>query len=202
MKLLGRGWQYTTYDLGNGRVFKKRNSRIVAYWQMLCSYLQHTKDPFPRFAKHYHASDSNIKSSFQKIQDMKISPELIGNPRILENGIDYEQDYVESVSHYLRRVSLEEGRKVVDAFLSFTDKLIDLRFVDKSFNLGSNFGIKPDGTFAIIDIGEIYSHPENIQKEIDRRPWAQPYVFNSIPTQELQHYFIQSMDAHFKTNEN
>jgi hypothetical protein len=197
MKFLGRGWQYTAYDLGNGRVLKKRNSRIVAYWQMLRSYLRNTKDPFPQFAKHYHSADSNIRDSFRKIREMNIDPELIGHPHVLENGLDYEQDYIESVSNYLKRVSLEQGKQTVDSFVEFTEDLIKLRFVDKSFNLGANFGMKPDGSFAIIDIGEIYSHPENIQREIERRPWAQPYVFNNIPGKELQDYFIGAMDARF-----
>jgi hypothetical protein len=201
--LLGRGWQYSTYDLGNGRVFKKRNSRSIAYWVMFRSYLSDPTMEFPQFEKHYRSADKNIIDSFRKIKDMQIDPALIGHPTFFDGTNNYEQDYVESIASYLSHVSFDEAKKLIDRFIVFIDELIEIRFVDKSFNMGGNFGIQKDGSFVMTDIGEVYSVPANIQKEIARRPWAQSYVYASLPTKEIQTYFIAAMDAHFNTkNEN
>jgi hypothetical protein len=196
MKFIGRGWQYSVYDLENGRVFKTRNLRIVAYWYMFCSgELRVWK--FPRY---YKSADSNIRDSFRKIKETHLDMKLFGNPNILENGLDYEQDYIESIANYLHRVSFEEGKEIVDRFIKCAKFFVGHRLMDKSFNMGTNFGICPNGEIALIDIGELYSKPENIQKQIDMRIWQEPYILRPIP-EKIRPYFFEQMEKHFIKHE-
>ena len=54
MKKIGEGWQYLTYDLGNGRVFKKFHSIFGLYVAILKDVFPFKDDPIwevPLFAK-------------------------------------------------------------------------------------------------------------------------------------------------------
>ena len=201
MKLLGRGWQYSAYDLGNGRVFKKRNTRIVAYWCMFkTSWYLYPQDIW-KFPRYYKNSEKNIRHSFAKIRESSMDRALLGNPTIPEHGFDYEQDKIESVAKYLKRHSVADGKKIIDRFVVFVRFLIEKQLMDKSFNLGGNFGVRDEGSLVMTDIGELYSDPAHIQREIDRRVWEQPYILNTIPKGELRNYFVHTMHTAFSKHD-
>ena len=98
-----------------------------------------------KFPRYYKSATSNIISSFQKIRTSPVDKKLFANPTLPESGLDYEQDYVESAKEYLSRVSVEEGKKIIDQFVVFAKFLVEQRIADKSFNLGGNFGVNPEG---------------------------------------------------------
>ncbi|MFA6514787.1 MAG: hypothetical protein WCT42_00790 [Candidatus Paceibacterota bacterium] len=64
MKKIGQGWQYTTYDLGNGRVLKKFHSWSKAYFVMLRDIFPFNKDSsfkIPSFIKIDKFIEFNLK---------------------------------------------------------------------------------------------------------------------------------------------
>ena len=45
MRKIGEGWQYSVYDLENGRVLKKFHSFIQSYWVILKTIFPSKDDP-------------------------------------------------------------------------------------------------------------------------------------------------------------
>jgi hypothetical protein len=201
MKILGRGWQYTAYDLENGRVLKRRNSKMTAYIEMLKSCFPYTKNPIWKFTDYYKAGTNEAKSSLNKILVSNLDKKLFGNPLILENGIDYEQDKIMPIRTYFRNNNNEENRKVVDAFIEFNKLLIQNNLIDKSFAIAKNFGLNEMGEIVLCDIGELWSSPENIREQIEKKVWRYGYVLKTLPNKELREYFVDQMNTEIKTGE-
>ncbi len=196
MKKIGQGWQYSVYDLENGRVYKRKNSRWEAYKVMWRSTL-----PFPpiwKFAKFYDSVGNEARDSLKKIEETSLDAGLFANSKILSNGIDYEQDKIIPIQDYFQSHSIEEGKVVIDKFIVFVKFLMAHNMVDKSFAIGKNFGLNSNGEVVLCDIGEIWSDPENIQKLIMEKIWSKHYVVKIFPNNHLKDYFLQEMDKHFK----
>lgn len=192
MKRIGRGWQYTAYDLGNGRVLKKFNTRFQAYLLMLKESFPYTDFPLWGFEKQYAERRAIAVESLKLIQATELDPAFFGNPLLL-NGTDYEQDKIVPLEKHLATLSTEEGRRCIDAFVAFTEMLIAHRLVDRSFLIGKNYGVNAEGAVVLLDIGELYSDPEQIKKRISVRPWDHEYVTGTVPA-SLRSYFIERMN--------
>lgn len=183
------------YDLGDGKVLKKRNSKIIAYAVMLRSTLPYSQ--LWMFPKYYKSGTNEALSSIQKISSSDLDIVHFANPRILEDGITYMQDKVIPLDSYLKNNSLEKGYKTIDKFIDFSKFLLLHSLIDKSFNIGKNFGVNAEGEIVMSDIGEIWSNPESIQKQIKNKVWTYGYVLEGIPHKELQTYFIERMNNNF-----
>jgi hypothetical protein len=192
MKKLGRGWQYTVYDLGNGRVLKCWNSRPVAYMMMCSDRILALR--FWRFPMYYRASTSTATYSLRELKKSPLPMSLFGNPKYLENGFDYEQDKLLPIDEYLKTVSIEKQKEMVDKFVVFNKFLIQNSCIDKSFNMGTNFALGKGGNIVLSDIGELYFTEKLIAQQINRKAWAKPYVLGPLP-KELRSYFLEKMES-------
>jgi len=197
MKKIGRGWQYTTYDKGNGRVLKKYNTRFQSYSIMMKQNFPFWSYPIWKLSKYYNGCKNTALSSIQKIKKTKMNLSIFGNPTIL-NELDYEQDKVVPLHIYFKKINNIEGKLIIDKFVKFNKMLLENKLIDKSFLIGKNYGINNDGEIVLIDIGELYSSEESIKKQIQKRPWEHPYVTSTIPDKELREYFILQMNNNFK----
>ena len=66
MRLLGQGWQYTVYDLGNGRVLKQYNTKFAAYCVMLKACFPFTKNPLWELPKYYRGCKQTALDSIEE----------------------------------------------------------------------------------------------------------------------------------------
>lgn len=194
MKYLGRGWQYTTYDLGNGRVFKKHNSRFVSYLKMIKDCFPYTQYPIWKFSEYYNSVMKEARDSILKIQKTNLDQSIFGNPRIDLNGIDYEQDSVIPLHKFFKNSSFADSKKIIDKFIDLNLILIQNRLIDKSFAIAKNFGLNKGGEVILIDIGELWSDPEKINKQIRNRVWIKRYIVKTFPDKSIRDYFIVQMD--------
>jgi hypothetical protein len=194
MKFLGRGWQYTVYDIGNGRVLKKWNSKSIAYLVMLQDCFPYIKSPIWGFYKNYLYSVSMAQDSMRKLTESNLDKKLFGNPEYGDNGLDYEQDILQPIDIYLKNVSVDKGKKIIDKFVEFNKLLIANNCIDKSFNIGKNFALNNDNNIVLSDIGELYFSKESIKKQITKKAWKAHYVLKHIP-KELRTYFIEKMET-------
>jgi len=192
MKYIGRGWQYTVYDLDNGRVLKRYNTLVEGYWIMFKQCFPFTTHPFWKIPDYYRGCRNTALDSIQKIQQTTMDMTMFGNPKIL-NELDYEQDKVIPLSTYFKTLSLEQGKKTIDVFIDFNLILIKNRLMDKSFLIGKNYGINASGNIILTDIGELYSSDERIKHQIDIRTWDIYYVTSTIP-KKFRKYFIEQMN--------
>lgn len=193
MKILGKGWQYTVYELNKDRVLKKSNSKLQGYLVMLKACFPYTRNYLWQFPYFHRTMKIEAESSLKKILTSKLDQKYFGNPTVLSNGIDYEQDNVESLENYFKRTDNVLSKKVIDNFVIFNQLLINNQLIDKSFAICKNFGINKSGDIVLIDIGEIYSSKESIQKQIDKKAWLADYVLDPLP-EELKEYFCTEME--------
>ena len=195
MKFIGRGWQYSVYDIGNGRVLKKYNTRFQAYAIMFRQCFPYVGYPLWKFSAYHNGCKKTALDSIRKIKETSVNLVVFGNPKIL-NELDYEQDKVVPLHTYFKTLSLEEGKRTIDEFIELNKVLIQNRLMDKSFLIGKNYGIDSSGKVILIDIGELYSAPESIQRQISLKPWDVGYVTSTIPKM-FRTYFIEQMNKHF-----
>ena len=194
MKYLGRGWQYTVYEIGNNRVFKKYNTRFQAYSIMFLQCFPYIHYPLWKFPQYHAGCKNTALGSIKKIKETKMDLSLFGNPKIL-NDLDYEQDNVIPLRRYFKTLSLEEGTRTIDEFVVFNQMLVKNSLIDKSFLIGKNYGVNAQGKVILIDIGELYSAPESIKKQLALKPWDIGYVTSTIP-KRFRRYFVQEMNTH------
>ncbi len=192
---VGKGWQYTVYDLGNGRVYKKFNTKLEAYRIML-------KDRwyiFWRLPGYLKKMKKNVKKSFQFLEKNDIDGDLIGNFK-RRKGLDYEQDKAVPLKDYCKKLSRDskkECRAIVDKFIKLVDTLYsDYGCMDKAMKFGKNFGIDNNGQVVLIDIGEIWFEPKSIKKRVKKRTWLNVDNMEGV-LKYLREYYIQELDKIF-----
>jgi hypothetical protein len=196
MKKIGRGWQYTTYDLGNGRVLKKFNTRLEAYIHMFKECFPFKEDPIWKFPRYYRGCRETAYDSIKKLQNPVLENWMMGNPKFL-NELDYEQDKLAPLHDVLNTSNEVESKKIIDSFVEFTREMIKRSIIDKSFNISKNFALDNKGRIVLMDLGELYSSKAAIEKQISDRTWAKDYIANDI-SKALRDYFVEQMDAAFK----
>lgn len=195
MKKIGQGWQYTTYDLGNGRVLKKYNSKLIGYIHMFKICFPFKNDPIWKLPEFYRGCKETARDSIKKVQNPILESWMMGNPKIL-NELDYEQDKIIPLHVALSKSEEEKGRKIIDDFIKFNKTMLERSIIDKSFNITQNFALDKNDRIILMDLGELYSSREAIDKQIKDRAWAKHYVINPLPIY-LRDYFVNKMDEEF-----
>jgi hypothetical protein len=195
MKLISKGWQYSVYDTDNGWVLKRYNTFFTAWCVMMTDSLTHLTPPIICFYRRYREGKEAASRSLKFIGQTTLDKKIFGHPRILSE-YSYEQEKAESLASVFKRVSHEEGKNVIDAFVDFNLFLFKHSLIEKNFNIASNFGLNSEGEIILIDLGEICTTESEIQERITLRAWSTPDVLSGVPA-KLRTYFIESLDAAF-----
>ena len=195
MRMINRGWQYTVYDLGNGRVLKKINSRFVSYLMMLHDSFPYIKHPVWKFPGYFARCRRDAALSMKAVSQTSIESWKLGNPKVLDE-LSYEQDKMVPLKEYWKAVGLDESQRVIDDFVSLCEFLVANSLVDKNFNIGENFAIDSQGRVILEDLGELYFQTDMIAEQLKKRPWAD-YDNTHIVPRELRSYFVGRMDEAF-----
>jgi hypothetical protein len=196
MKILGRGWQYTTYDLENGRVRKIYNSWPVAYWVIFTDCLKFSPLKIFKTPWYHNGCKAFARDSMKRVAGGRLDSWMMGDPKIL-NELDYEQDFLTPLHEKISAVSLDEAKKLVDAFVEFNKVLVERSLIDKSFNITKNFGVDAQGRVVLMDLGELYADKASIDEQRRKRMWTFPYVTRAILSPEIRDYYVEQMDMHF-----
>ncbi len=149
-------------------------------------------DPIWKLPRYYRGCRQTALDSLKKLQNPSLEPWMMGNPKIL-NELDYEQDKLVPIHIVLSEASEEKGRKIIDDFIKFNKIMIERSIIDKSFNITQNFALDNNGRVILMDLGELYSSKESIDKQIRDRAWEKQYVVNPLPV-NLRGYFVRMMD--------
>lgn len=195
MKKIGRGWQYTVYDLENGRVLKKYNRHSDSFFVMLKDAITHIRLPLINFFGYYSDSKKYAEKSLKLIKTTDLPQSMFGNPLVLDR-LAYEQDYVTSLSKFFQKEDLDKSMKKIDECVAFVKKLYSIGIAERYFNIPDNFGINDKGEVILIDLGEICTDLDEIKRQIEKRVWSAPDVLSKIPV-ELHTYYIDRMNREF-----
>ncbi|MDP3882757.1 MAG: hypothetical protein Q8Q48_01740 [Candidatus Staskawiczbacteria bacterium] len=196
MKKIGEGWQYKTYDLGNGRVLKKFHSIFGLYWTILREVFPFKDDPIWNVPSFVKSSKRKALHSFEILKIKQIPGKWLGNPRFLDN-LDYEQDKVTPLHDIFDESNTEQIKLFIDLFVKFNKQLMETGVIDKSFNITKNYGLNENGEIVLIDLGELFDDPQRIRKQFKDRAWDKSYVSGRIQDLEARDYFIKQMNENF-----
>jgi hypothetical protein len=196
MKLIGRGWQYGVYDIGNGRVLKKCNTILNSYLVMFRDCFPYIKHPVWKFSGYHAECKKSAINSINAISKNSLDSWMFGNPKI-NSYYEYEQDYLTPLWVYLKSVNEYEGKKMIDQFAKFSTLLLQNSLIEKNFNMAENFGLNGAGEVVLMDLGEIYSTKKEIEKQIQKRVWSAPTILTKVPVY-LREYFVVTMDELFR----
>lgn len=199
MKKLGEGWQYTAYDLGNGRVFKKFHSLPKMYWVIFKDIFPFRVNPLVKLPSYARNSKRKALASLKILKENKIPGAWIGNPKFLQ-GLDYEQDKARPLHDVFVVSDTETIKFIIDQFIIFNKQLLGLGIIDKSFNITKNYGLNEKRDIVLIDLGELFDDPVRIKKQMADRAWDRNYVAGCIKNKEAREYFIKKMDESFGIN--
>lgn len=193
MKKLGEGWQYTVYDMGDGRVYKKLKS---SFRRFLYIYF-HSKESIISSLREVKRMKVYAENSFKIINENRIPRKWIGNPELFLN-MDYSQDKVTPLQNVFDTCNTVEGKIVVDKFIDFIKKLLELGYIDFSFRISANFGLNSEGNVVLMDLGEIIDDPIIIHKQRKAEYWHYNYMKDYIKDSEVRKYFQEQMDLNFR----
>ncbi len=196
MKKIGEGWQYTVYDLGNGRVLKKFHSPLWSYWTILKTIFPFNNDSFWDIPRYSREMKKKALSSFEILRKADIPAEWIGKPRFI-NELDFEQDKARPLHDVFSSAKIDEAKQIVDKFVLFNKQLLEKGVIDKSFNITKNYGLNEKEEIVLIDIGELFVGEERIRQQCLDRAWAKDYVAGCLKNENVREYFIQQMDDSF-----
>jgi len=197
MKKIGEGWQYTVYDLGNGRVLKKFHSPLKSYWVILKDIFPFQNDSLFEISGFSRGMKVKALESFEILKKKELPSGWLGNPKFI-NDLDFEQDKAKPLHDAFSQFGVEEAKKIIDKFMEFNKKLLERGVIDKSFNITKNYGLNNEGEIVLIDIGELFDDPKRIKEQCANRAWAKDYVAGHIASDEVREYFIEEMDRNFK----
>jgi hypothetical protein len=201
MKLIGKGWQYRVYDIGNGRVRKIKRSLLDSFCRIFF---------MPKPAKEHRKFRFNVVLSLEEMwrisrgsdkdvsQLKKILPlipgYLLGNPVFLD-GINYEQDYAIPFFQYFQENNAEKNKEMITKYSELIVELWKYGCSDDIFNFRMNSGIDKNGRVIMIDLGELVCSKEKVGLSIKSKKWLhKPCYTLFLQDLELKNHFRQEMD--------
>ncbi len=196
MKYISRGWQYTVFDSGNGRVFKRYNNVLESFFVMIISSINNRRLPQISFVGNYLAGKRCALNSLKIIQQTSLDKKYFGNPKIAEDGLSYEQDICIPLTEYFKNNTLEDSKNKINDMALFGKFLFEHSIIDKYFNMANNFGVDREGGIVLLDLGEIVTEKEEIKRMVERKEWSTQNVLNKFPTNLRTHY-VEAMDKAF-----
>ncbi|OGF83341.1 hypothetical protein A3B18_02025 [Candidatus Giovannonibacteria bacterium RIFCSPLOWO2_01_FULL_46_13] len=197
MKKLGEGWQYSVYNLGNGRVLKKYHHWLSSAWVMFKDLLNEKEHSIFEIPSFIVDLDGKAKESIKIIGRRTIPMSWLGNPKFL-NDLDYEQDKVIPLHAVFESSTTAQINEIIDVVLDFNKELLARGVIDKSFNITKNYGLDKKSKIVLIDFGELYDEPANIRKQLTKKIWHKSYVGGYIKDLDARKYFLEKMDEFAK----
>ncbi len=203
MKYVGRGWQYEVYDLGNGRVLKKRYSGLLQFLKIYTYLLgikgivsiAYAKSEQRRVADAAEFSEKYIKDLLK--YDLL---DMLGNPYFQAYG-SYEQDYGTPLVNILKNKSIEENNKILADYIALIKETWRFGFADIVFKFQINNGIRNDGTLIQLDFGEITTDKEKVRGAIQNKRWLQTRSGKQLANEELREHYRKLMENELTESE-
>ncbi|HUC20152.1 MAG TPA: hypothetical protein VMR98_01495, partial [Candidatus Polarisedimenticolaceae bacterium] len=175
MDVIGRGVQYKVVNTHDGRVRKIPLTREEAE-AVVAGWYAPNAAPAEAFSIDYHLAQRSCEG-LQVIlaRHPALAPHL-ANPEF-EEGAEYTQDYVRVFGDVLRRVTAEDGRKLLEQYAE--QILLQWRygFSETVFNPTVNSGVDRDGRIVLLDIGELNFNQAKVSQQIAAKRWLQAWSY-------------------------
>ena len=196
MKQISRGWQNVIYDLGNGRVLKKRSSLLKQYMFIRSEEIR-KGEPHSVFRVvtdilRVNRANDRANRYIRKILH-RMDTEIIGNPDFL-NKSDYEQDKVVVLREILYSSSVDYAKELLDKYVNLIHKTWQYGFSEAMYNFLGNNGINKNGDVIQSDFGELILDKDVVAQKIRNKRWLKTTSFKNFPEGEVKDYHRTIMD--------
>ncbi len=190
MKKIGEGYFYNVYDIGNGRVLKKKKSSFRFFFFILFIHISHKKEGLQECIK-ANKILKDIPNVYHGILSRLKDKNIIGNPKFL-NDINYEQDKVVIIKDLLKKTKEEDQKIMVEDFILLIKEFWKYGFDENVYKSTQNNGYNSKGELILVDFNEICFDKEETRKRIGKQPWLErwSYLDFSLP---MRQYFKQRM---------
>ena len=194
MKKIGTGWQSVAYDLGNGRVLKRKRS----FWsQFLVILVQGgpkdiLKGEITRVNKDF--KNSLLGLSFI-LKNSNLDQNFLGNPLIHDGELFYLQDKVIPASVLLKRYSLEESKLFLRRYIYLIKYLWGFGIHEKIFNFHLNTGVDNRGRVILIDLGELSFDKDQVISDLKRKIWKRRSSYYHLAGSPLQQFYSDLVES-------
>lgn len=189
MKKIGRGWQYTVYDIGNNRVLKKQNTYIQTFWQIFFY-----RFPF-NIKRAFRGNYKMIRHANESIAFLRTSiipSQYLANPKFLSDN-SYEQDKVVPINIYFKKHNLDQNKLVIHRYIELCFIFWEYGFGDVPFKLNKNYGVNSNGEVVLFDLGELYFTKEKALERVNSKHWYK----TNIKDNKVKEYYVHLMDTFF-----
>jgi hypothetical protein len=187
---IGGGIQYTVYDLGNGRVFKRPTTFWESYWRVLAWRLPFRKSAFWTAHRDVRRIKAYAARSLQNIRPLlPLYSRDLGNP-VIYDDLSYDQDWALVVEEYFAYHTFAENKALIDSYIALLFRFWDFGFSEWPFKLCFNFGVDRSGSLILMDLGELFFDKDNALQRIAKRHWERALFRDPA----LASYYLSEMD--------
>jgi hypothetical protein len=192
MKKIGIGWQCTVYDLGNGKVIKKKNSTLAQFFKILFAAgpLALIKGEVKRVNNDYYESLQIVQ---KVLENPVFDPAVFGNPIIDISASSYIQDKVIPLNVAMETASLEDQKGFYEKYIDLLKYLWSFGVHEKVFNITINAGIDSQNRLVLIDLGELTSDKNKAMQDITTKRWLRAFSYRFMFNAELKEYYRDLM---------
>lgn len=196
-RLSNRGYVYVVYDMGDGRVLKKERPLLIQY----ALHFEHG-----RIKDYVETHKERARVLAMNLSDMS----SIGNPIYLSKT-SYTQDKVVVFDEYIESHSLEENKKLIDAYIESIFETWRNGYSDIIMNFDRNCGVNKEGKVVLIDFNEVTFDKSEMAERILGKRWINCHSYKRyLPEGPLKEYYasameramtIENLDRFWKNNE-
>ena len=196
-KRIGQGWQYSVYDIGGGRVYKRMHSWLKSFVVIYNLRSDVQPERLWLIPQKINELRQSAKRSKGILISHQIPPRIIGNACYDAGGLNYTQDKATPLRDVLSGLDITKQKNIVDRYVALIQGLLfDFGVIDSSFNVTKNYGLDSRGELILLDIGELVCDQAEIEACLLSRPWEKKYVTHFFPDERIRNYFSKEM-CHF-----
>lgn len=188
MKKIATGYYNSVYDLGNGYVFKKKNTLLERFRKIYSEEhsVMNTIQVMKKIPKeHLSLLEQEIQQGL-----FKGDVALLANPVFKNNG--YIQDRVITIKDYFAVHCLEENKKIIDSYIRSIHQCWRNHIHEEVFNFTVNNGVDRAGNVVLIDFNETSRDKKAALMCITSKRWLKSMSYTTL-SPELKDYYAQAM---------
>jgi hypothetical protein len=193
MNKIGQGYYYNVYDLGNGRVLKKRTDHRTRLKKLFAWY---GKTPlakmriFLAYPRDLWDARRELKRS---VKTSTLDPEIFGNP-VFKKRFEYEQDKTVLLGEYFENHTLAENKVRFNEYPHLLHILWTCGLSDTVFNFTKNNGVSArTHKLIFVDFNEFEKSKEKVAGCIKNHKWQTQASLRDMPESELKDYILSKM---------
>jgi hypothetical protein len=188
---IGRGLQYEAYLTEDNRVLKKPTTFWTKCFRLMdWGY----KNPFKVFWEAVSVTRIAEESvTFIRTHSSTLDLRIFGNPVFDSDELSYIQDRALTIGDYFESHTLEENKKIIDAYISTMVYMWRYGIADSIFNFTCNNAVTNEGKVIVIDLGEFVFSKREAALLIKQRKWLTQHSYTHLNNQILKQYFKDQM---------